>query len=55
MQQAREDDGPVLHFALRDYAGERSAITSVLGKFVQEQDLKEVSLHVMGYGIERFA
>ena len=47
MQQARRDDGSVLH-RLLDYAGERSAIMGVLGKFVQEQDLKEVSIHVMG-------
>jgi hypothetical protein len=47
MQQTRKGDGPVLH-RLLDYAGERSAIMGVLGKFVQEQDLKEVSIHVMG-------
>jgi len=49
IQQVQEGDkGQVLRLALRDYAGERSAIAGVLGKFVQEQDLKEVSLHVMG-------
>ena len=47
MQQARKGDGPILH-RLLDYAGERSAIMGVLGKFVQEQDLTEVSIHVMG-------
>ena len=48
MQQVRDGDGQVL-YKLLDYAGERLAIIGVLGKFVQEQDLKEISIHVMGY------
>ena len=38
-----------MSYKLLDYAGERLAIIGVLGKFVQEQDLKEISIHVMGY------
>ena len=48
MQQVRDGDGQV-SYKLLDYAGERLAIIGVLGKFVQEQDLKEISIHVMGY------
>ena len=32
-----------------DYAGERSAIIGVLGKFIQKQGLQKISIHVMGY------
>ena len=48
MQQVRDGDGQV-SYKLLDYAGERLAIIGVLGKFVQEQDLKEISIHVLGY------
>lgn len=47
MQQAREqDEGQV---RLLDYAGERSAIVGVLGKFIREQNLNRLSLHVERY------
>ena len=47
MQQARERDDGQVH--LLDYAGERSAIVGALGKFIDNQNLNRLSLHVKGY------
>ncbi len=47
IQQARHrDNGQV---SLLDYAGERSAIVGALGKFIDEQHLNRLSLHVKGF------
>ncbi len=40
-----KDDGRV---RVLDYAGERSALVGALGKFIREQNLKRMSVHVMG-------
>ena len=47
MQQARERDEGQVH--LLDYAGERSAIVGALGKFIDNQHLNRLSMHVKGY------
>ncbi len=48
MEQTAKSDETVRCRVL-DYAGERSAIIGVLGKFTQQQNVKEISVHVMGY------
>ncbi|MDP6041346.1 MAG: GNAT family N-acetyltransferase, partial [Candidatus Latescibacteria bacterium] len=46
VQQAREDDKGKVR--LLDYAGERSAIVGALGKFIQAQNLNQLSFPVKG-------
>lgn len=47
MQQPRERDAGQVY--LLDYAGERSAIVGALGKFIDNQHLNRLSLHVKGF------
>ena len=47
MEQTAKSDETVRCRVL-DYAGERSAIIGVLGKFTQKQNVKEILVHVMG-------
>ena len=47
IQQARERDAGQVY--LLDYAGERSAIVGALGKFIDNQHLNRLSVHVKGF------